>query len=144
MVYLYYKFQIVLGLNTALSNGTTILSQGKTMKKIMVMLLMVVMASLASPLFATNVSPPSFENVLKTNDGQLNVNVNVSVGAAHAEDNGHYLITSLFHGNTLMYSLKEDSDNKLEKVGIITYDVKPNIAKATVAVVCYPRREHGV
>jgi len=112
------------------------------MKKIMVMMLMVVMASLASPLFAANASPPSFENTFKTNAGKLNINVNR--GAATAEDIGCSLKVGIHQRDTLMYSLDATSENKFMKISGRRYDAKINLARATMAVVCQKRGEVGV
>ena len=113
------------------------------MKKIMVMLAMILMASLASPLFANNTSPPTVGCISAINDNlfkMLNarVNVNQNVGAADVA----YVKVNVLHRDTLMYSYLD-----MEDAGTINgFDLSKNanLSKVTLAMVSQLRGEGGV
>jgi len=110
------------------------------MKKFMVMLLMMVMASFASPLFALDESPPGI-GCYSINAGEMIYNKNRLdlVGAAHADDVA-FVKVDILHKDTLMYSWGEcDKDNRIGGSG--GHKQNTNLASVTAAVVCYP---HGV
>lgn len=104
------------------------------MKKIMVLLLMMVMASLASPLFA---SPPIFEKTLNLNTGQENVKLRQnrkSIVAGHAVKK---IIIS--HKDTLLHSCDEVNGNRMKVMKKIGCSVCGTAVTANVAVVCSER-----
>ena len=110
------------------------------MKKFMVMLLMMVMATFASPLFALDESPPGVEKIHSTNAGETISHQNSLslVGAAHA-DNAGLVKVDILHKDSLMYSIRKVDSNKAMKISDCKQNTNMNIANATVAVVCYHR-----
>ena len=112
------------------------------MKKIMVILLMMVAAAFASPLFAIDSSKVG----CATSKSQAIEGIE-SIKTAPSDVT--FVKVNVLHKDTLMYSLKEGIDRrditvKVTDWGSFAPYSKINLAKATVAVVCYPRGETGV
>jgi hypothetical protein len=110
------------------------------MKKIIIMLSMMVLATFASPLFAIDTSPPDIEKVNSINDGKMVNEKNGLglVGVAHA-DNSAFAKMDAISTVGSRHNLETVTSNKAMDIIGYKQNANMNLAHATLAVVCYPR-----
>lgn len=115
------------------------------MKKFLIMLLMVVLASFATPLFASDEGPPGVEKVNSTQTENIVLGQNglSLVGAAGAVGCDIAKV-HILHKDTLHYSWGEGIDINKQWTEWSNQNANMNLAYATVAVVRYIRGEIGV